>query len=326
MRQTSKEVCMNETAQTRRILLEQIAEMYYVNGMSQDEIAVKVSMSRANISKLLKTCVREKIIEFKINYSISPRAALAGAIEERFGLKKAFVVPSDSREELSKNNVGNEASAYLESVLVSGMLIGVSWGTTLYHVVNNLHPKKTVRADVIQMVGGISAKSVDTDGQDLTKKMAHALNGKSYIMQVPMIVQSRVLKDLLMEEPNVAEHFKMFERIDMAIVGLGSNRAEFSAIFKSGNITREDTESITSLGAVGNLCGRHIDINGNLYTSSISDKVIGIELQQLKKIETVIGVAVGFEKTEAALGSLRGGYIDVLIIDENLAHGILNAE
>lgn len=316
---------MNEAVGQRRLLLEQIAEMYYKKEMSQEEIASRISMSRANVSKLLKTCIREKIVEININYS-SPGAMLAGCLEEKFNLKKALVVPSDSHKEVSKSNVGKAAAIYLENSVKSGMLIGVSWGTTLYYMVNSFHPKNSVCADVIQMVGGMSAKSEDTDGQDLAKKMALALNGRSYIMQVPMIVQSRVLKDLLMEEPNVAEHFKMFNRIDMAIVGLGSNRAELSAIYKSGNISREDTENITNQGALGNLCGRHIDVFGNPCTTSISDRVIGIELTQIKKIETVIGVASGSEKTEAALGSLRGGYIDVLIVDESLAHGILNAK
>lgn len=317
---------MNEILKVRRLLLEQIAEMYYIKGMSQEEIAAKVVMSRANISKLLKTCVQEKIVEFHINYSESPGVMLAGLLEEKFKLKKALVVPSDTHEEVSKSNVGKAAATYVENNIKSGMLIGISWGTSLYYLVNSFHPKNTVCADVIQMVGGLSAKSVDTDGQDLAKKMALALNGKSYIFQVPMIVQSRVLKDLLMEEPSVVEHFKLFDRIDMAVIGLGSNRAEFSAIYKSGNITREDTENIASLGAVGNICGRHIDINGNPCTTSISDKVIGIELQQLKKIEMVIGVAAGSGKTDAALGGLRGGYIDVLVVDENLAHGLLNAK
>jgi DNA-binding transcriptional regulator LsrR (DeoR family) len=316
---------MNANDKERRLLLEQIAEMYYIKGMSQEEIAVKVTMSRANISKLLKTCAREKIVEFKINYSKSPEAMLAGLLEEKFSLKKALVVPSDTHGEMSKSNVGKAAASYLENTVKSGMLLGISWGTTLYYMVNNFHPKNTVCADVIQMVGGLSAKSEDTDGQDLAKKMALSLNGKCYIMQAPMIVQSRVLKDLLMEEPNITEHFKMFNYIDIAVVGLGSNRAEFSAVYKSGNITKEDTENITNLGAVGNICGRHIDINGKPCTTSISDKVIGIELQQLKKIDTVIGIAAGSEKTEAALCSLRGGYINVLVVDENLAHGILNA-
>lgn len=316
---------MNSNTQERRLLLERAAEMYYIKGMSQEEIAVKLMMSRANISKMLKACVRDKIVEFKINYSKSPEAMLAVLLEEKFGLKKAIVVQSDSHMETCISNVGKVAAAYLENAVQSGMLVGISWGTTLYYTVKNFHPKRSVCADVIQMVGGMSAKSEDTDGQELAKMLAHTLNGKSYIMQVPMMVQSRVLKSLLLEEPNVVEHFKMFDRIDMAVIGLGSNRANLSAVYKSGNITREDTENIARLGAVGNICGRHININGDTCTTINSEKVIGIELFQLKKIETVIGVAAGFEKTEAALGGLRGGYIDVLIVDENLAHSIINA-
>ena len=123
---------MGESLRERRLLLEQIAEMYYIKGMSQEEIAEKVSMSRANISKLLKICVDQKIVEFKINFSKSPAYALAETLAQRYKLKKAIVVPSESHDELSKNNVGQQAAAYLESIIRSGMLVGVSCGTTLY--------------------------------------------------------------------------------------------------------------------------------------------------------------------------------------------------
>lgn len=317
---------MDNFATDRRALLESIAQMYYIDGLSQAQIAAKVSMSRANISKLLKTCVKEKIIEFKVNSTSSPRTPLETMLQEKYNLKKAIVAPSESHVELSKNSVGLYAAAYLESTIKSGMLIGMAWGTTLYYVINNLKPKTTIQADVIQMVGGMSSKSADTDGQNLAKKMAAALNGKCYIMQLPMLVQSRILKDLLLEEPFASKHFKLFGDIDIAVVGLGSNRSESSAVYKSGYITREETENIIKLGAVGNICGHNIDINGNQCMTDISDKTISISLDQLAKVDTVIGVASGFEKTEAALGSLRGRYIDVLIVDENLAHSILNAD
>ncbi len=317
---------MDNFAAQRRALLESIAQMYYIDGLSQAQIANKVAMSRANISKLLKTCVDEKIIEFKINSQNSPRLPLEAMLQERYNLKKAIVAPSESHDELSKNNVGHYAAQYLESTIKSGMLIGVAWGTTLYYVINNLKPKSTIQADVIQMVGGISPKSADTDGQNLAQNMAAILNGKCNVMQLPMLVQSKLLRDLLLEEPFVSKHFKLFNDIDIALVGLGSNRLESSAVYKSGYITREETQSILELGAIGNICGHNIDIQGNLCVTNLSDKVISIELASLKKIDTVVGIASGFEKTEAALGSLRGAHINVLIVDENLAHSILNAD
>ena len=317
---------MGDFATQRRQLLESIAQMYYIGGMSQAQIANKVSMSRANISKLLKTCVQEKIIEFKINSSSSPMTQLELMLQEKYNLKKAIVAPSESHDELSKNNVGIYAADYLESTIKSGMLIGVAWGTTLYYVINNLKPKSTIQADVIQMVGGISPKSADTDGQNLAQKMAEVLNGKCNIMQLPMLVQSKLLRDLLLEEPFVDKHFKLFNDIDIAVVGLGSNRTDYSAVYKSGYITREETENIISLGAVASICGHNLDIKGKPCITNISDKIISIDLSTLKKTETVVGVASGFAKAEAALAALRGSYIDVLIIDENLAHSVLNAD
>lgn len=317
---------MEDFPMNRIQLLESVAKMYYIDRMTQEQIAQKISMSRANISKLLKTCVDEKIVEFKINSTNSPRAPLEMMLQEKYNLKKAIVAPSESHAEVSKNNVGIYAATYLESTIKSGMLIGMAWGTTLYYVVNNLSPKNTIQADVIQMVGGLSPKSADTDGQNLATKMAETLNGKCYIMQLPMLVQSKLLRDLLLEEPFVNKHFKLFNNIDIAVVGLGSNRADFSAIYKSGYITREDTQNILKLGAVANICGHDIDIHGNRCATDISDKVISIDLEQLENVDTVVGIASGFEKAEAALASLRGSYIDVLIVDENLARSILNAD
>ena len=317
---------MSDLDLKRRLLMESIAEMYYISGMSQDEIAHKISMSRSNVSKLLKACISEKIINFNINYVRSSLEALEKALQDKFKLKKAIVVPSDSHLEACKQAVGQYAAEYLESIIQNNMLIGISWGTTLYYVVNQLRLKDVIHADVIQMIGGMSSKSVDTDGQELARKMAQTLNGRADIMQVPMLVKSRLLKSLILEEPSIVEHFKMFEKIDIAVVGLGSNKPDLSAVYKSGNITKEEAEDIVKMGAIGDLCGRHIDINGKPCLTSISERVIGIELAQLKRINTVVGVAAGIEKAEATLGSLRGSFVNVLVIDENLANYILNAK
>lgn len=314
---------MNEPNQNRRTLLEYIAEKYYIKGMSQEEIAQDVSMSRSNISKLLRLCISEHIVEFKINYANSQRASLENALQHKFNLKKVIVVPSDTHEETCKISIGQYAAGYLESTIQSGMLVGISWGSTLYHVVKNFCPRDSICADVIQMLGGNSSVSVDTDGQELARNMAQALNGKANILHVPMLVQSRVLKNLLLDEPNVVEHFKMFDRIDLAVIGIGSSKPEISAVYRSGSISKEDAENFVKLGVVGDLCGRQIDINGNPCQTNISERIIGIGLDQLKNIETVIGVVSGIEKAEATLGCLRGSYINVLVADENLATYVL---
>ena len=96
-----------------------------------------------------------------------------------------------------------------------------------------------------------------------------------------------------------------------------------SAQFRSGHINIVDSEKLISEGAVGDICGSYIDINGHLCHSTLNDKMIAISLEELKRIPTVIGVAAGEKKADVILGALRGRYIDVLITDEKAAISVL---
>jgi deoxyribonucleoside regulator len=49
-----------------------------------------------------------------------------------------------------------------------------------------------------------------------------------------------------------------------------------------------------------------------------------MSLSELKKVETVVGIAGGAEKFDAILGALNGQYVDVLITD-HITAGKLNS-
>jgi DNA-binding transcriptional regulator LsrR (DeoR family) len=176
---------------------------------------------------------------------------------------------------------------------------------------------------VIQLLGGVGNKTNDTDANMMALSLAKSLGGDSYLLQAPFMVQSKVLRDLLMEEPHIKNHFERIKSADFAIVGLGSTKPELSAQFRSGHINIEDSEKIIGEGAVGDICGSYIDINGLRCHTSLNDKMIGVSLEDLKRIPTVIGVAAGRQKSDVIVGALRGRYIDVLITDENAAVSVL---
>jgi dihydroxyacetone kinase-like protein len=58
----------------------------------------------------------------------------------------------------------------------------------------------------------------------------------------------------------------------------------------------------------------------------VHDRVLAVDLDDLRHIPTVIAVATGAEKTAAVLGALRGGFVDGLVADAALAHAVLTAE
>ncbi|MGE5604119.1 MAG: sugar-binding transcriptional regulator [Bacteroidota bacterium] len=311
---------------SRHDLLIKVAKMYYMENASQEEIAKEIGFSRSNISRLLSACREEKIVEFKINDTSSKGLELQDQIKEFYGLQKVIVVPTENDNEKTKLQVAKAAAAYLESVLRNGMLVGIAWGTTLYQIVQNFKPEKEFTANVIQLLGGMGSKSLDTDGQALARDLASKLHGDCYLLQTPLFVQSKLLKDMLLDEPHIKQHFDLFKKIDIALIGIGSNIPEHSAVYRSGYITKKESQQLIKSGAAADICGYKIDINGYLCPLSLSERIIGIDLNQLIKVPIVLGAASGIEKAEAIIAGLRGKYIKVLVVDEKTALKVLDME
>ena len=150
----------------------------------------------------------------------------------------------------------------------------------------------------------MSDRTKDTDANAMALMLSRALGGDSYLLQAPFIVQSKVLRDLLLDEPHIREHFAKILECSTAVVGLGSTNPELSAQFRSGHITYEDAKRLRSEGAVGDICGRYIDIQGN-QCHGLKRRMIAVAGERAKKIPVVVGVA-GQMKADIITGSCAG--------------------
>jgi DNA-binding transcriptional regulator LsrR (DeoR family) len=301
-----------------------VAKLYYADGLSQDQIARVVHVSRPTVSRLLKASISSGIVQIRIDDISSQGIELGKQIEDRFGIRRVIVAPSSHNLEESKQNVGAATAIFLETFLENGVLLAIAWGTTLSYVVKNIRHDANKKIDVIQLLGGIGNKTKDTDANALALTLANAFNGDSYLLQAPFMVKSKILRDLLMDEPHIQEHFRKLSVADVAIVGLGSTRPELSAQFRSGHISLEDAQTLRSEGAVGDICGRYISIDGTPCETPIMDRMISVSLKDLRKIPTVIGVACGEDKKDVITGALKGKHINVLITDRSAALAVLN--
>lgn len=317
---------MNTEDLNRRDLKIMVAKLYYFEGLSQEEISKRIHLSRPSVSRLLNDCIKEGIIQIYIDEVSSFGIELAEQIRSRYQLNHVIVVPQSHSVEAAKEKVGQAAANYLQSILSSGMLVGISWGSTVFNTINNIKQNVNIKCDVIELIGGRENQTQDTDANMMTLKLAKILNGNCFLLQAPFMVQSKVLHDLLLEEPHIKNHFEMIQKTDIALVGLGSTNPELSAQFRSGHISIWDTEKLMQEGVVGDICGSYIDINGNICNSALNERMIAVSLGNLRHIPTVIGVAAGEKKAEIITGALRGNYIDTLIIDESAAIRVLEYE
>lgn len=317
---------MTEKFYKRKDFLIGIAISYYIEKLNQYEIAAKFGISRSNVSKLLKKCWQEGIIEIYIDKQNSETLLKESQLRRRFKLKHVVVVPSEKNYQETLISVGRKAAQYLESILRENIHIGIGWGTSLFQMVDQLNERSVPGSTVVEIHGSLGARNVLIYGNELGRQLARKLNSSFYTIQAPLIVQSKELRDLLFKEPNIAEVLALAEKVDVAFLGIGTGKPEYSAHYKAGYIDEKEADYLYKKGAVGMVCGYYYDRQGRLLNTDINSRIISLSLEKLKNIPLTIGVAAGEQKVDAILGALRGGYINSLFMDETVATMISEKE
>lgn len=300
------------------------ASLYYIEGMTQDQIAKKVGVSRPVISKHLQKAKDYGIVEVFIKDESLHTVELEKKLEQQFKLKTSIVVPTSGySSELRKKAIGQAAANYVAKNLKNKKKIGISWGTTLAELVKEFPFVRNEEIKVIPLVGGMGSQQVGIHANQLAYEFAKKLNGVCSYLYAPAFIESDELKERLINMNDVNSVLEEGKNVDMALVGIGSPYQN-SILRQVGYVTEQDIEDFKKVGAVGDISSRFVNIEGQPINHKINEKVIGITLEDIKKIPLVIGVAEGINKVESILGVLSGGYLDVLIVDEATAVAILD--
>jgi deoxyribonucleoside regulator len=309
----------------RRDYLVEIAKLYYEEDLSQQEIAGRYGISRSTVSNLLKLCRDQGVVEIRINDSSSETVRMERELCARFSLTAAIVVPSNPDPEQAKVHVGRAAASLVEPRLVDGARIGISWGTTLYQLVRHITPAPLTGVQVVQLHGGLGASNPEIDGFGLAQKLAEKLRGTYRIVQSPMVVHSEELRDMLVREPGIAETLRVGATVEIALFGIGSNTPALSSLVRAGYLTEAESLELWQDGAVGTVCGLHVDTAGRLVQAPVARRTIGIDAPTLLAIPIRLGAAAGAAKAEAVLAAIRGRFVNTLVIDQEIAALVLEA-
>ncbi len=305
-------------------LLISIAKLYYVEGLSQQEIADRISVSRPTVSNLLKRCKEEGIVEIRIKETNSLLYALQREIKSSFGLREVVVVPSSPDEWITVEETGRAAAELLARSLKDGTRIGISWGVTTYKAVLALNvAPKYQNIEVRQLVGALGSINPIYDGYELARTLALKLNGSFSTIQAPGVVSTVEAKETFMREPGIAAAIEKAREVDIAILSVSPDEPDFSSLVRAGFITREESLEINRKGSVGHSCCIHFDIDGNNLPSPLNERIVGITIDDLRQIPEVILAACGTVKSNAILGALRSGLFHILAIDEAAALKLL---
>ncbi|NJN98284.1 MAG: sugar-binding transcriptional regulator [Anaerolineales bacterium] len=222
-------------------------------------------------------------------------------------------------------DLGTATADYLMRCLQGNEVLSISWGTTLLAVVEAMPAQNWPEMKIVQMLGGLGRQESETYGADLVHRVAQTLNAKPRMVPAPGIVSSQMVRDALLTDAQIAGTLALAAQADIAVVGIGRPTPD-SVVMQSGILTEEEFAHLQACGAVGDIALRFFDSQGQAVRHEICGRIIGLDLDQIKRIPRVIGAAGGLEKVEVIRAALQGQLINVLVTDEQSALRLLESE
>jgi len=306
-------------------LMTKVSRMYYEQGLRQTEIMDRLNMSQSTISRLLKRAEQAGIVRITVSVPSGAHPDLEEALQERYGLKEAIVVDSIDDDEQIVRDLGPAAAYYVETTLRPHDVVGLSsWSAALLSMVDSMQPSTRGNGvRVVQILGGVGNPSAEVHATHLTRRFANLVGGSATLLPAPGVVGSADARRVLMKDRFVQEAAQLMNTVTLALVGIGSVEPS-RMLAESGNVfSHDELETLRKQGAVGDICLRFFNSDGVPMTTPLNDRVIGMDLAQLKKSARVVGVAGGSRKMAAIRGALAGRLINVLLTDRNTADRLL---
>lgn len=294
-----------------------VARMYHEQGIRQADIADRLQVSQPRVSRLLKRASDLGIVRTIVTLPTGVHADLEEAIEERYGLKQVVVADATEIDGDVTHALGAATAEYLSATLTGGDTVGISsWSASLLASVEAMRPfRQPVVDSVVQLVGGIGDPRVQMRATQLIGQFADHTGAELLMLSTPAVLDSVAARDSLMADSTVASVLSAWERLSVALLGIGAVEPSDLAR-QSGNAFAEaDLELLAGDGAVGDICFRFFDADGEPVHADFADRIIGIQPDALKAVPRRIGVAGGARKRAAVRGAVVGGWINVLVTD-----------
>ena len=299
-----------------------ICYLYYKEGKTQEEISSLYGLSRFKIIRILKEARDRGLVTIHINDPRENLTEMEVKLAKKFGIRESVVVrDKEFSGQPLIDQVGEAGAHYLAGVIERYKVLGVAWGQTLYHLVKNVKPLEVSGLIVVQISGGLGTIE-GADTSILTLTLSQKLGGIPYILQAPVIVKNRVIRDSLLREKQIGETLTMAKTSEMALLGIGTCNPA-GGLWRAGLLDEKVRMKLKKTGAVGAVFGRFYNSKGERCPNDFDDRIIGITLDDLRRIKHKVGVAFGEEKVDAISGALRGRMLDVLITDEKTAQSLL---
>ncbi len=296
-------------------MLHMVAKLHYEADMAQVDIARKLGVSTATISRLLQKARAAGIVRIEVLDLASPEE-ITNQLVSRLGLKRIAVIDTPASGVLGAlaAPVGvmlKEAGLGVNSVL------GIGWGRAIREVVLAGLPRFPGIVTVA-MTGGLQQAAPHFQINEFVRLAAEQMGGTPHFLHAPYL-PSPELREAFLGDPTVQEALKLWDRLDAAIVGVGLphsiNPTEASAATPNEQALNR---------AVGDIIRHYVNQKGEILHWDGEERMIAVPPERLRKIPLVIGIAASTEKAPGIIGAIRSGMINALVTDTVTAQAIFD--
>lgn len=294
-----------------------IAWLYYVEGLTQDEVANKVGMNRSRVLRILSAARQDGTVQIRVTTRLSHCVELERTLEKRWGLTQAIVLPTPQDEAKLGAIIGAEVGAYISQALSANMTIGLGWGKTLSAAVPAIVPRNPDGIRVMSLLGGLTRVS-DQNPSEFAWRVAARLGAECYMMAGPVFAPDPVTRDALAAHTGMSDIFLRARSLDMAIVSVGDLRPH-SVFRQYGLLTSEELASLERAGAIGDVLCHFVDADGNIVDHPVNRRVLAVNPNDLRGTRNIILASGGWYKFGVIRAALKLLQPSVLIVDELVA-------
>lgn len=296
-------------------MMHMVAKLHYESDMSQVDIARKLGVSTATISRLLNKARAAGIIRIEVIELTTPENMTAELIQ-RLGLKTAAVVETPPSNILG--SLATPLSSLLQQAgLSSGSVIGIGWGRAIREVTVAGLPR-IPGILTVALNGGMQQAAPHFQINEFVRLAAHHMEGTPYFLHAPYI-SSTELRDAFLNDSSVQDIISLWDRLDVAIVGVGLTHAP-----KPSESTMATLDEQALNRAAGDVLRHYVTESGEVLHWEGEERMIAASPEQLRRTPLTIGVAATPEKAAGIIGAVRSGMINALVTDVNTAQTVLD--
>jgi DNA-binding transcriptional regulator LsrR (DeoR family) len=300
-----------------------IAWLYYVEGMTQDEIVNETGLKRSKVLRILAASRQDGTVQIRVTTNLSKCVELERALEGRWGLTRAIVIPEPQDQAQTGSILGAALGAYISQNVTSHMTIGLGWGKTLTSALPAIVTPKVEGVRVLSMLGGLTRVST-VNPSEFAWRLADKLNAECYLLTAPVFAPDPETKKTLSTHSGIREIFMQARSLDMGIVSVGA-LTPTSAFAEYGLLSREEISSLHTAGAVGDVLCHFLDEEGNIIRHPVNDRVIAVDPTTLTTARNMVLVSGGSQKFKVVRAAIKLIRPKVLIVNENTAENLVTA-